>query len=189
MTCRCRIPCSCQYIHVPNSDGSRYAAVRPESMVARRPPRTSCLPRPNRLPSTKMRPIDLLFEEYEAVGSGAQGNLSLTEMLIRTPEPLGSHQTLTSANRPVVLRRSRTTSSVSDSSVYPMLMPAIDRTVDSSVRWLSSTRTSVIASPSAKAERGAAQARPRTIKAATEATRAAKQGEAMPQGYGRGRDS
>ena len=52
-----------------------------------------------------MRPIDLLFEEYEAVGSGAQGNLSLTEMLTRTPEPFGSHQTLTSANRPVVLRR------------------------------------------------------------------------------------
>src|SRR5450432_2351206 len=157
-------------------------------MVAKRAPKTSCLPRPNRLPWTKMPPIALLFDDHDAVGSGAQGNLSFTEMLIRTPAPFGSHQTLTSAKSPVVLSRSRTTSSVSACSVSPMVTPAIDRTVDSSVRWLSSTRTSVTSSPSARAERGEST-RLTPIRATKEAIREAKQGEAMLKGYRCGRDS
>jgi len=75
-----------------------------------------------------------LFAEYEPVGTGAHGNLSVTEMLTRTPEPYGSHHTFTSANNPAVLSRSRIMSSVSVSMTFPIETPAIDRTVDSSVR-------------------------------------------------------
>jgi hypothetical protein len=72
--------------------------------------------------------------DQDAVGTGAQGNLSFTAMFTRTPVLCGSHQTLTSANRPVVFRRSRTMSSVSISIVSPIDTPATERTVDSSVR-------------------------------------------------------
>src|SRR6185312_9319369 len=129
MICRWMTPWSCQYIQVPNSEGSRYAITAPESIWAMRPPMTSCFPRPNRLPCTNSRPNDLLLADQEAVGTGAQGNLSFTEMLMRMPEPCGSHQTFTSANRPVVFSRSRTVSSVSLSSVSPILTPAMERTV------------------------------------------------------------
>src|SRR5262249_19789039 len=91
----------------------------------------------------------------EPVGTGAQGNLSFTAMFTRTPVLYCSHQTLTSANRPVVLRRSRTMSSVSISSVSPIETPATERTVDSSVRLLPRMRTSVISSPTASARPGA----------------------------------
>src|SRR3954465_5520731 len=101
------MPFTSQYIQVWNSAGSRKARRAPESSCARRPPTTSCLPHPNRLPWTKSNPIDLFVLDHEAVGTGAQGNLSLTEMLTRTPSPNGSHQTFTSAKRPVVLSRSR----------------------------------------------------------------------------------
>ena len=66
--------------------GSR--ARRPSRRWRRRPPSTSCLPRPNRLPCTNSRPNALLLADHEPVGTGAHGNLSLTEMLMRTPEPV-----------------------------------------------------------------------------------------------------
>ena len=78
--------------------------------------------------------IDVDFDFLDPVGTGAQGNLSFTAMFTRTPVLCASHQTLTSANRPVVFSRSRTMSSVSTSSVSPIAMPATERTVDSSVR-------------------------------------------------------
>src|SRR5450432_533051 len=125
--------------------------MKPESSVASLPPTTICLPRPNRFPWTKSSPTDRLLAAQDPVGTGAQGNLSFTAMLIRTPPRKFSHQTFTSANRPAVLRRSRTDPSVSLSSVSPILIPARDRTVSSSVRALPRTCTSVIRSPTARA--------------------------------------
>src|SRR5262245_28016325 len=136
-----------------------------------RPPISSCLPRPNRLPCTNSRPNDLLLAENEPVGTGAQGNLSFTEMFTRTPVLYCSHQTFTSENRPVVLRRARTVSSVSISSVSPIDTPAAVRTVDSSVRWFPITRTSVISSPMASAG-AAARTTPRATANPTRGARA-----------------
>ena len=130
----------------------------------------------------------MLLADHEPVGTGAHGNLSLTEMLMRTPEPDGSHQTFTSANRPTVFRRSRTMSSVSISIVSPMETPATERTVASSVRTLPITRTSVISSPTANAGRDCpTSANPMT--AAIPAARKARRVDDMSQAYRHRRDS
>ncbi len=85
------------------------------------------------------------------MGSGAQGNFSLTTMLTRTPSWCGSQYTFTSANKPEECRRSRTMSSVSGFKSWPMERPAMERTVSSSVRTAFCTRTSVMTSSTAHA--------------------------------------